>query len=156
MLRIWNGVFAESWLSGDNFQYRFHSNDWRRVTHMYESVNYVAVVSDNGRSTPSHYLEQCWFIVNWIRGKIFGVWFRNAMVFMNMNLKISSAKWGPFCVELNVLMYTGLRSLCVWGKFATYWVHGLECTTVASVVKHIWKVELSWNYVYIFYIKMTS
>ena len=54
-------------------------------------------------SAPSHYLDQCWVIVNCIlRNK--PQWNQNTKLFIHkMHLKISSAKWQPFCLGLNVL-----------------------------------------------------
>ena len=71
---------------------------------------------------PSHYLNQCWNIVNWtlrlrIQLTIFQHWFKalgtnfseilienQTLLFKKMRLKISSGKWRPFCLSLNVLM----------------------------------------------------
>ena len=67
---------------------------------------------------PSHYVTQCWNIVNWTLrskfqktlNKIHTFWFTK------MYLKMSSGKWQPFCLSLNVLRkYWGwkiMRMLC--------------------------------------------
>ena len=50
---------------------------------------------------PSHYLNQCWVIVNWtLRNKLHWNfnWNKN-FSFTKMHLKVSSAKWRPFCPE---------------------------------------------------------
>ena len=64
--------------------------------------------SDNGLSAwtaPSHYLNQCWNIVNWPLGTNFseiliGI---HTFSFKKMYLKMSSAKRGPFCFGFNML-----------------------------------------------------
>ena len=54
---------------------------------------------------PSHYLNQCWNIVNWIIGnKLQWNLNRNTHIsFKKMHLKMSSGKLRPFCLGLNVL-----------------------------------------------------
>ena len=47
-------------------------------------------------AVPSHYLNQCWVIVNWtLRNKL--QWNFDQNTFMKMYLKILSAKRHPFC-----------------------------------------------------------
>ena len=55
---------------------------------------------------PSHYLNQCWIIVNWnLRNKLQWTFNRNyTFSFKKMHLKILSGKWWPFCLSLNVLL----------------------------------------------------
>ena len=55
--------------------------------------------------TPSHYLNQCWSIVNWtLRNKRQWNFNRNSYVsFKKMHLKMLPAKWWPFCLSLNLL-----------------------------------------------------
>ena len=50
-------------------------------------------------SAPSHYLKQCWRFVNWaLENKSQWNFNRNFSIFIHKNaLKMSSAKWGPFC-----------------------------------------------------------
>ena len=66
---------------------------------------------------PSHYLNQCWNIVNWNFRIIFSEILTEIYIFSfkKMHLKISSGKWRPFCISFNVLTlhvpfrsYTGL------------------------------------------------
>ena len=50
------------------------------------------------------YLNQCWFIVNWVPGNKMQ-WNLNTnsnFSFRKINLKISTVKWQPFCLGLNV------------------------------------------------------
>ena len=57
-------------------------------------------------NAPSHYLNQCWNMVNSnIRNKL--QW-NLKRISLKMHLKMSSGKWRPFCLGLNVLM----RTLC--------------------------------------------
>ena len=50
-------------------------------------------------SAPSHCLDQCWLIVNWtLRNKRYWNSIRNTKGFFHeKHLKMSSAKWWPFC-----------------------------------------------------------
>ena len=50
-------------------------------------------------STPSHYLNQCWVIVNWtLKNKLQWNFNKNTKLsFTKMHLKLSSAKWRPSC-----------------------------------------------------------
>ena len=49
----------------------------------------------------SHYLNQCWNIVNWtLRNKFQGNFNRQSKIFIQEN----ALKWRPFCVGLNVFM----------------------------------------------------
>ena len=60
-----------------------------------------------GRVTaPSDYLNQCWDIVNWALGnKLQWKFNQNSNIsFKKMHLKMSSVKWRPFYLGLNVLM----------------------------------------------------
>ena len=57
-------------------------------------------------SAPSHYMNQCWNIVNSTLGTNFNeiVIEINIISFKKINLKMSSGKWRPFCLGLNVLI----------------------------------------------------
>ena len=63
------------------------------------------------RSVPSHYLNQCWFIINWTLGNKFqcNLNENSNFSFKKMHLKILSAKWQPFCLSLNVLSLLVLK-----------------------------------------------
>ena len=54
---------------------------------------------------PSHYLNQCWNIVNWtLRNKLQWNLNRNSYIsFKKMHFKMPSGKWRPFCLGLNFL-----------------------------------------------------
>ena len=63
----------------------------------------------------SHYLNQCWFIVNWILGNRFTeIWIIiQQFPFKKINLKMSSVKWWPFCLCLHVLTHWSLvQQIC--------------------------------------------
>ena len=57
------------------------------------------------RSAPSHYLNQCWDIINWTLGKKLRSNLNeiHTFSFQKMHLKMSSGKWRPFCRGLNVI-----------------------------------------------------
>ena len=63
-------------------------------------------------ATPSHYLNQCWLIVNWILGnKLQQSSNRNTKLFisfMKMHLQFLSAKWRPSCPGGDELTHHGL------------------------------------------------
>ena len=49
-------------------------------------------------TAPSHYLNHCWLIVNWTLGnKLQRHFIQNKISFTKIHLKMSSAKWRPFC-----------------------------------------------------------
>ena len=77
---------------------------WGRVTHICVGNHWVRLWLVTW-SAPSHYLNQCWDIVNWtLRNKLQWTLNRNSNLFIQENhLKVSSAKWRPFCVGLNEL-----------------------------------------------------
>ena len=62
---------------------------------------------------PSHYLNQCWLLVNWTSGNIFQwnmnnnlsllIWENVVAIWTFWFEKMSFAKWRPFCLSLNVL-----------------------------------------------------
>ena len=61
-----------------------YSTHWRRVTHICVG-NLTIIGSDNGLS-PSHYLNQCWNIVNWtLRNKLQWNINRNSYIFIQEN-----------------------------------------------------------------------
>ena len=69
--------------------------------------NLAIIGSDNGlpsESAPSHYLNQCWNIVDWtLRNKLQWNFNKKHTFSLKMHLKTSSAKQQPFCFGLNVL-----------------------------------------------------
>ena len=78
---------------------------------------------------PSHYLNQCWNIVNWALGNKLQWHFIKiyAFPFKKMHLNMLSGKWQPFCLDLNVLSGIHRSSsrhvytyICViWGMLLT-------------------------------------
>ena len=55
---------------------------------------------------PSHYLNQCWIVVNWtLRNKFQWNLNQNSNIFIQENVfEMSSAKRRPFCLGLNVFI----------------------------------------------------
>ena len=78
---------------------------WGSVTYPCTS-NLTIIGSDNRWSAPSHYLNQCWIIVNGThRNRFRWIIDRNSCIFVRENpFKMSSGKWRPFCLVLNVLI----------------------------------------------------
>ena len=74
-------------------------------------------------SAPSHYLKQCWFVVNLaLRNKVQWNFNQNVKLsFKKMHLKTSSAIWWPFCPERDelILNLPLIRYLCV--VMPTWW-----------------------------------
>ena len=81
-----------------------------RVTHMCIG-NITRITSDNvlppGRQ-PSHYLNQCWNVVNWtLRNELKWILIEiQTFSFKIMHMKMSSAKWRPFYLGLNALTHS--------------------------------------------------
>ena len=78
---------------------------------------------------PSHYLSQCWNIVNWT--------LRNNLQcnftwksYMKMHLKMAFVKWQPFCLSLH-------DDFIKWKHFPRYWpfVGGIHRSPVNSPLK---------------------
>ena len=68
---------------------------------------------------PSHYLNQFWNVVNWTpRNNLQWNFNRSSYIFIQeMNLKMVSGNWQPFCLGPNVLTAYGLEMPCsglVW------------------------------------------
>ena len=106
-------VFRSAWLA--------LTLDWDRLTHL-PLVPHVCVSESHQHwlrlwlvaySAPSHYLNQCWDIVNWTLGTNFSEISikRKDLSFTKMQMKISSAKWQPFCPggdELTLVWLCGI------------------------------------------------
>ena len=77
---------------------------WGRVRHIYASAKESSLNQIIAWSAPSHYLNQCWDIVNWnLRNKFHEILSQTeAYSFKNMYLKKSSGQWRPFCLGLNL------------------------------------------------------
>ena len=80
--------------------------DWGRVTHICIS-KWTIIGSDNGFvtwSASSHYLNQCWNIINFTLKNRFQ-WLIKIHIFSfkKMHLKMLSAEWHLFCLGLNVI-----------------------------------------------------
>ena len=77
---------------------------WSRVTHICVS-SLTIISSDNGWSAPSHYLNQCWNIVNWtLRNKLQWNFNRNSKHFHsrkceNIVCEMASILSRPQCVN---------------------------------------------------------
>ena len=90
---------------------------WGRVTHI--CVGNLTIIGWDmwlvAWMAPSHYLNQCWNIVNWTpRSKHQWNFNRNSKFsFKKMYFKMLSAKWRPFCLGLNVLSCPFCWGLCV-------------------------------------------
>ena len=115
-----------------NYVFRLHSKysfltHWCRVAHIcFSRLDHrwfrLWLVA---WSAPSHYLNQSLNIVNWtLRNKRQWNFNRNSYIFIHGNaFKISTAKWQPFCLDLNVLtsqaetnatpFYSLLMKICV-------------------------------------------
>ena len=77
------------------------------MTHI--CVDHLTIIGlDNGLS-PSHYLNQCWNIVNWtFRNKLHEILIKvHTFSFKKMHLKMSSGRCWPFCPGLNELTVIG-------------------------------------------------
>ena len=86
------GTNVDSWLVS------LGHNELTHLHLVYASVNQVSIGTDNGLS-PSHYLNQCCVIFNWIHRKQLQWNFNQntKFSFTKMHPKTSSGKWRPFC-----------------------------------------------------------
>ena len=114
---------------------------WGRATHI--CVGKLTIIgSDNGLSpawtAPSHYLNQYWNAVNWtVRKKLQWNFNRNSNIFIQeMDLKISSAKWRPFCLGPNELIRTlGTNVSEISNEIHTFSFENVVCEMAAI---HSW------------------
>ena len=94
---------------------------WGRVTHI--CVSKLTIIgSDNGFvawPAPSHYLNQCWIIVNWtLRNKLQWNLNRNSNIFIQENAfesvvcETAAILSRPQCVKLNKLLNRRHKSSC--------------------------------------------
>ena len=85
-------------------------------------------------SVQSHFLNQCWNIVNWtLRTNFRGIWNEiQIFLFQKMHLKMSSAKSRLFYLGLNVMLSEypmdsfGLTDLALWRR-QPGWCLNVEC-----------------------------
>ena len=95
----------QCWLHTYTFPCIYGLTQWGRVTHI--CVSKLTIIgSDNGFvawPAPSRYLNQRWNIVNRNPWNKFQWNFNQNSYILIKNLKMSSAKWRPFCLGLNVL-----------------------------------------------------
>ena len=86
-----------------------------RAIHAYTRQYTNEIIGSDNGLTPverqARYLYQCWLIVNRATGNKFQ-WNLNSNITIfikKMNMKLTSAKWRPFCVGLNVSICGGRR-----------------------------------------------
>ena len=108
---------------------------WGQETHI--CISKISIIgSDNGLLPgPLHYLNQCWDIDNFTpRNKL---WYNinrkliHFYSFKKMHLKMSSGKWRPSCLSLNVLNH--IRIHC----FLSFPEWSIHCLAVIYQI-HIW------------------
>ena len=98
---------------------------WGRVTHLYVS-KLTIIGSDNGLS-PGRRQATIWTNGGILLIGPLGTNFREILIeiqsfsFKKTHLKMSSGKWRPFCLGLNVLTHYGLMIPYVINKLGQYW-----------------------------------
>ena len=106
-------------------------NDTLRLIDTYASVSPTIIGSDNGLS-PNRRQVIIWTNAGILSVGSLGINFGEVLLeiqtfsFMKMHLKMSSAKWRPFCLCLNVLkcqLYSVFTALCQG------WHLAMHCTT---------------------------
>ena len=123
---------------------------WGRVTHI--CVSKLTIIgSDNGLS-PGRRQAIIWTNAKILLIRHLGTNFNEISIeilsfsFITMRLKVSSAKWRPFCLGLNVLtQFTpwNLYLMCLIGKILKciwqFWEHwSLRSTDTFVATQHIW------------------
>ena len=95
---------------------------WVQPTHICVG-SLITISSDNGLAS-RHYLNQRWNIVNLtLRNKLQGNFDRDSNIFIwKMRLKVSSAKWQPFCRGLNAT-FKGLLPTFKWYEHPRFVTH---------------------------------
>ena len=133
-------MYNVSQIKTKEFEFIFVLTYWGRVTHI--CANHWSRQWLVAWTAPTHYLNQCWNIVNWTLGnKLQWNSNRNSNIFIKkMHLKMSSGKSRPFCLGLNVLMM-----LLAWLLLSFF--SSLCCAQVdenwinANVAQHILRNE---------------
>ena len=116
-------AMAISWAEPPPDHYLTH---WGRVTHICIS-NLSIIGSDNGLS-PDRRQAIIWTNAGILLIGPLGTNFSEILIgiqtfsFKKMHLKMSSAKWRPLCLGLNVLMQRGQKG----GWISTHWPLGVE------------------------------
>ena len=105
--------------------------------------------------TSKHYVNQCWFIVNWTFGnKLFANWIEWRFYFKKIHLKTSSAKWLLFCPGFNELTHWGqAMHICVNKLTIIGSDNGLSPGRRQAIIwtmleycsLHPWEHKLQWN-----------
>ena len=103
----WTNVFTRDLSLSDVLHYDRsltpNLTHWRQVHNHWYRQWLVA------SSTPSHYLNHCWNIVNLsLRNKFwsnFNLYSNISFKFKQVRWKVSSVKWRPFCLGLNVVTF---------------------------------------------------
>ena len=125
---------------------------WGRVTHI--CVGKLIILGSDyglspGRTAPSHYLNQWWDIVNWTLGnKLQRNINRNSHIFEKMQLKMSSGKWRPSCLGLNVLSVSCVQYIWMgWDHRPWHWPNlpfrltiNYTCHKYIRVIRIIWPI----------------
>ena len=115
---------------------------WGRVTHIYVS-KLTTIDSDNGLS-PERHQAIIWTNAGILLTGPLGINFNEIFIkihtfsFKKINLKMSSGKWSPFCLGLNVLTH--------WGRDK---VDAISQTTVSDTFSWMkifeFRLKLHWN-----------
>ena len=124
----WRRARSFSWLLSVNCMclWANHLTHWGRVTHIC-----VSELTNHhwfrqwlvAWPAPSHYLNQCWNIVNWTIGNKFqwNINRNDTFSFKKIHLKMLPGKWRPFCLGLNVLTNTKISAqpMSWWSTWCT-------------------------------------
>ena len=95
-------------------------NSWGRVTHICVS-KFTTIVSDNGLS-PGRLQAIIWtsdgILLIWPLGTNFSEIFIeiHTFSFMKIHIEMSSGKWRPFCLGLNVWIHCGLYKMVIFRR----------------------------------------
>ena len=105
---FYSASFFDIWAGekgiNDNILYLHQLTHWGRVTHI--CVGYLTIIGSDNSLSPSHYLNQCWNIVNWTpRNKLQWNVNRNSYIFIQENpfenivWKLAAILSRPQCVN---------------------------------------------------------
>ena len=127
----------------NNWNITFPLTHWGRVTHTCVS-KLTIIVSDNGLS-PGRRQAIIWTNAGLLLIRPLGTNFNEILIeiltfsFMKMRLKVSSAKWRPFCLGLNVLRSEYLlleERLGRWGVIFNLKQNVLDILAVPIIVEN--------------------
>ena len=114
---------------------------WGRVTHI--CVSKLAIIASDNALSPGRRQAIIWNIAGILSIELLETNFSEILIeiltfsFKKMRLKVSSAKWRPFCLGLNVLTESH-DGLVYWCIYASFDLISLNVGNIDAITAHFW------------------